>query len=90
MALTKRNMANVLELLTTIKDTDLRMRYTIYGYLEACLQSFDIISPSLDDDNFMENLYQDITIKHLLWKDDIRKETKQECIIRLANELIDE
>ena len=63
-------------------------RSEIIGYLEASLQHFDVMSPFPEDDNYMNNLFKEITIKHLLWKDEVRKETKEELVVRLATDLI--
>ena len=70
MSLTKQNIKNALVSLRTKEDYKIEERFEIYGYLEAALQGFGVISAFPDDDNYTNNLYKEIRIKHLLWKDE--------------------
>ena len=88
MALTKQNIANVLEELKTTNKNYVIRRYEIYGYLQAALQHFDVISPFPEDVNYIDKLFEEITIKHWLFADVIRIETKGELLMRLATDLI--
>ena len=93
MAIEKKNIRNVLKTIVELKNkpsVNIVEYWRAIGYLEATLQSFDVISANKEDDNYVFNYTKEIIIKQKLiifnikLKDIVRDEKLDETLIRLA------
>lgn len=99
MAIEKKNIKNILKTLTELKKEstfNIVEYWRAVGYLEATLQSFDVISAKKDDDNYVFNFTEKTIIKQKIFffniklKDIVRDERVDETLIRLASNFLND